>query len=466
MYDLRPVAVDCAGFAPVRTVHIPGGTLASDRRERSALVRSGRHRQDTAEDVPWYESRRVVRRRPARFGPAVLGTGGILLVVGAVLAGASFFPARLAGRAGCTGPRASVTVAAAPDHAAVLRRLAAEWSLIGPRVGGACASATVVSAESATLAATLGTSAPGGRPDVWAPESSVWAGLAAGRPEAVAALPKTGPSLASTPVVIAVPRERAAALGWPKQRLSWRAVLAAMAKDPTWRAYGHPAWGRFVIGMSDPTRSTAALHTLLAVADGDRDGAVSQAEVTNELVLERSVGLYGTDAQLAGRTGGTGPVSAFPATEQAVLAHDAGGEVNRLVPVYPADGIAAADHPFLLLRGSWVTAPKARSRARSRPSPAVRSGGPATGGPASAVRTARPGRSRPRPRAPARSPPRTGPGRCRSRRRPPARWCGGGPSDGRPTCWLRSTRPARWPSRRPGCRSASWPCSRRPPPRR
>jgi Ca-activated chloride channel family protein len=302
----------------------------------------------------------VVRRRPAWLGPAALGTGGILLVVGAVLAGASFFPARLAGHTGCTGPRASATVAAAPDHAAVLRRLAAEWSLTAPRVGGACASVTVVSAESATVAATLGTAAPGGRPDAWAPESSAWAGLAASRPEAAAALPKTGRSLATTPVVIAVPRERAAALGWPKQRLSWRAVLAAMTKDPTWRPYGHPTWGRFVIGMSDPTRSTAALHTLLAVADGNRDGAVSQTGVTNELVLERSVGLYGTDAQLAGRTGGKGPVSAFPATEQAVLGHDVGGEVNQLVPVYPADGIAEADHPFLLLRGSWVTAPKAQ----------------------------------------------------------------------------------------------------------
>ena len=103
--------------------------------------------------------------------------------------------------------------------------------------------------------------------------------------------------------------------------------------------------------MSDPTRSTAALHTLLAVADANRDGAVSQAEVTNELLLERSVGLYGTDAQLADRTGGKGPVSAFPATEQAVLAHDAGGEVDQLVPVYPADGIAAADHPFLCCAG-------------------------------------------------------------------------------------------------------------------
>ena len=90
--------------------------------------------------------------------------------------------------------------------------------------------------------------------------------------------------------------------------------------------------------------------------------SVSQAEVANELVLERSVGLYGTDAQLADRGGGTGPVAASPATEQAVLAHhsgaDAGGEVDQLVPVYPTDGIAEADHPFLPLRGSWVSAAK------------------------------------------------------------------------------------------------------------
>ena len=328
------------------------------------MVRSGRHCEDEADDVSWYESRRAVRRRPSWFGPAALGTGGALLVVGGVLAGASFFPARLAGHTGCTGPRASATVAAAPDHAAVLRRLAAEWSLTEPTVGGACASVTVLSAASATVAATLGTAVGGGRPDAWAPESAVWAALAASRPEAAAALPRTGASLAITPVVIAVPRGRAAALGWPRQRLSWRAVLAAMTKDPTWRAYGHPAWGRFVIGMGDPTRSTAALHTLLAVADGNRDGAVSQAEVADELVLERSVGRYGTDAQLADRAGGTGPVAAFPATEQAVLAHDsgadAGGEVDQLVPVYPTDGIAEADHPFLPLRGSWVSARTAR----------------------------------------------------------------------------------------------------------
>jgi Ca-activated chloride channel homolog len=213
----------------------------------------------------------------------------------------------------------------------------------------------VVAAESAAVASALGTAAPGGKPDAWAPESSAWAGLAASRPEAVAALPTSGRSLATTPVVIAVGRERAAALGWPAQKLSWPAILAGMAQDPTWGRYGHRDWGPFVIGMGDPTKSTAALHTLLAVADGNGNGAVEAGEVTNELALERSVGVYATDAQLAGRTGGKGPVSAFPATEQQVLEHNASGEVSQLVPVYPADGITDADHPFLQLRGPWVT---------------------------------------------------------------------------------------------------------------
>lgn len=322
------------------------------------MVTNGRHRRDGVDEVPWYETRQQVRRRPGWIGPAALGTGAVLLVAGAVLAGSTFFPAAVAGRTGCAGQLVTAQVAASPDHAAVLERIAAEWSLDQPKVGGNCASVQVVAADSATVASLLGTERPEGRPDAWAPESSVWAGLSTSRPEAVAALPPTGISLATTPVVVAVPRERAAALGWPKQQLSWRGVLGGMQKDPTWGRYGHRDWGPFVIGMSDPTKSAAALHTLLAVADSDRDGAVEPTEVTNELTLERSVGVYGTEAQLLEKTGGKGPVSAFPTTEQAVLAHNSSGETRRLVALHPADGVADADHPFLVLRGSWVSEPK------------------------------------------------------------------------------------------------------------
>ena len=323
------------------------------------MVTSGRHRRDAVEDVPWYDSRRVVRR-PDWLGPAAVGTGTVLLVAGAVLVGGSFFPTRLAGHT-CTGPRATATVAAAPDHAAVLRRIAAEWSLSQPRVGADCAEVTVVAAGSAAVASALGSSAPGRRPDAWAPESAVWPALAATRPDGAAALPPSGIGLAATPVVIAVPRDRAAALGWPSRPVSWRALLGGLRQDPTWGRYGHRTWGRFLVGMTDPAQSTAALHTLLAVTDADRDGAVQPAEVANELMLERSVAVYAPDTdQLLARAGTpAAPVSAFPATEQAVLAHNAAAVDSRggqLVPLYPAEGVADANHPFLVLRGSWVTA--------------------------------------------------------------------------------------------------------------
>lgn len=316
---------------------------------------SGRHRQGEDEDLPWYESRRPVRRRPGWMLPAA-GAGVAVLLVIALIGAGSLASVTVPGRSTCDGPRATATVAAAPDHAEVLRRIAAEWSLDHPRVNGACADVEIVAAGSATVASTLGSATPAGRPDAWAPESAVWPGLAVARPEAAAALPAKGTSLATTPVVIAVPRERATALGWPARKLSWRTVLGGLRKDPTWKLYGHPEWGRFVVGLSDPTTSTAALHTLLAVTDGDADGAVEPSEVSNELLLERSVGTYGTEAELLARAGGKQAASAFAATEQAVLAHNASAEGPQLVPVYPADGIADADHPFLTLRGPWVTA--------------------------------------------------------------------------------------------------------------
>jgi Ca-activated chloride channel family protein len=322
------------------------------------VVTSGRHRRDVDTDLPWYESRRLVGRRAGWLLRAAAAAGVAVLVVAALAAG-SLLPAQVAGRSTCDGLRTVATVAASPNHAPVLRRIAAEWSLGQPRVGAACAEVEVVAAPSAAVASVLGSAGAGGRPDAWAPESAVWPALAATRPEAAAALPQTGIGLAATPIVIAVPRERAAALGWPARPVSWPALLGGLRDDPTWGRYGHGGWGRFLVGMTDPARSTAALHTLLAVTDADADGTVEPVEVANELLLERSVAVYAAETeQLLARAGGPAALSAFPATEQAVLAHNAAAAESggrQLVPLYPAEGVADANHPFLVLRGSWVT---------------------------------------------------------------------------------------------------------------
>ncbi len=322
------------------------------------MENSGRHRRDLDVDIPWYESRRRASSRPGLLLPGAAAAGVGLLVVSALAAG-TLLPAQVPGRTGCDGPRLVATVAASPDHAGVLRRIAAEWSLSQPRVGPACAEVDVVAAPSATVAATLGTAADGARPDAWAPESAVWPALAGTRPDAAAALPSTGVGLAATPVVIAVSRDRAGALGWPSRPVSWRALLGGLREDPTWGRYGHRAWGRFLIGMSDPTRSTAGLHTLLALSDANGDGTVAPDEVANALLLERSVAVHAPETgPLLVRAGTPTALSAFPATEQAVLAHNAAVEEpagRQLVPLYPAEGVPDANHPFLVLRGSWAT---------------------------------------------------------------------------------------------------------------
>jgi Ca-activated chloride channel family protein len=202
---------------------------------------------------------------------------------------------------------------------------------------------------------------------VWAPESSAWAALATVRPDAAAAIP-TGAwlSLATTPVVLAMPRTRAAALGWPRKPVSLSAVLAGLRTDPTWGRYGHKEWGPIVLAMGDVTRSTPDLHTLLALTDSNRNGKVDPTEIANELLLERSVGKHaGTTADLFGIAAtGKSPIAAFPATEQAVLAYNLTAEGRQLVPVHLAEGIAGADHPYLVLKGDWVT-PQARQAARA-----------------------------------------------------------------------------------------------------
>lgn len=344
---------------------LPGGKDGAGRPGEgwgtTVVANAGRHRRDDDPDVPWYESRRKVRRTPAWLGPGAAVAGVAMLGAGAVLFGSSAVPAKIAGSSTCDGPQATARIAASPDAAPVLRRIAAEWSLEQPKVGKYCAAVTVTPADSAAVAAVVGTdgsAAAPGKPDAWAPESSAWPALATVRPEAAAAIPPGAwLSLATTPVVLAVPKDRAAALGWPAKPVSWTALLAGLRTDPTWARYGHKEWGRVVIGMGDVTRSTSDLHTLLALTDSNRNGKVDAAEVNNELLLERSVGKHaGTTADLFAAAATSRAISAFPATEQQVLAYNRTAEGRQLVPVHPAEGIAGADHPFLVLRGNWVTA--------------------------------------------------------------------------------------------------------------
>ena len=60
------------------------------------------------------------------------------------------------------------------------------------------------------------------------------------------------------PLVFAMPKPMAEALGWPGKAIGW-AELAELAADPKgWAKYGHPEWGAFKLGKTNPNFPPAA----------------------------------------------------------------------------------------------------------------------------------------------------------------------------------------------------------------
>src|SRR5436305_1997049 len=56
----------------------------------------------------------------------------------------------------------------------------------------------------------------------------------------------------------------AVALGWPNTPIGF-ADLIKLANDPTgWAAKGHPEWGQFRLGKTNPHLSTSALNATIA----------------------------------------------------------------------------------------------------------------------------------------------------------------------------------------------------------
>jgi Ca-activated chloride channel family protein len=268
----------------------------------------------------------------------------------------------------CTGS-ATATVIAAPATATLLAGLAKSWAATGPAVGKTCASVTVETRDSAVLAQSLGTdwdNTKGAPPDVWVPDSTAWVDRASTAPLAEQMMPDLQPSLARSPTVIAMPKPMAQALGWPTGDVSWTDLINKVASDPQgWAKYGKPEWGAFKFGMSDPLKSSSSLLSLMAVLDSDDDGEVTAAEQDTVFRLKQDRAVY-TDttdqilqnlhkADAQGATAALQYVSAFPAFEHDVLAYDQTNPQVPLVAIYPSNGSADADNPYLILDSTWAT---------------------------------------------------------------------------------------------------------------
>src|SRR5262249_19727115 len=75
-----------------------------------------------------------------------------------------------------------------------------------------------------------------------------------------------GFNLVLSPVVIAMWKPMAQALGWGTKPIGWTDIFA-LARNPSgWAAYGHPEWGHFKFGHTHPEYSNSGLISVLAMA--------------------------------------------------------------------------------------------------------------------------------------------------------------------------------------------------------
>jgi Ca-activated chloride channel family protein len=272
-----------------------------------------------------------------------------------------------------------VLLASSQEKASMLQGFAVSYDAGRPQVGGQCVTVSVEKVDSGDAELALANGWTGStRPEVWSPASSAWVKLLTAHAPAVAArlLPASWEreSLFQSPLVIGMPARMANALGYPTASIGWARILY-LAQDPRgWAAFGHPEWGKFKLGKTNPTISTSGLHALIGAyyaAPGDADLSlprVSSAPVKAFIrEIEASVVHYGQTAtdflqhlRYADDQGGDAPfryISAVAVEEQELADYNAGlvGGIQhsppkvKLVAIYPSGGTPVADHPYVVL---------------------------------------------------------------------------------------------------------------------
>jgi Ca-activated chloride channel homolog len=234
----------------------------------------------------------------------------------------------------------------------------------------------------------------GPAPVIWSPAASGWGAIVNQRLTNAGQAPIVPPSKSFmlTPLVIAMPKPMADALGYPQKPVGFKDIVA-LAKDPAgWSKYGHPEWGAFKLGKTNPNFSTSGLNFTIAeyYAATGKTGDLTVEDLDRPDVeqfatdVESSVVHYGditmtflnnwfrSDARGTALT----YASAVAVEEKSLIDYNSGnpdgildpGEVPRkpkvpLVAIYPSEGTLYSDSPLIVLDAPWVTAQQKQAAA-------------------------------------------------------------------------------------------------------
>ena len=288
-------------------------------------------------------------------------------------------------RTGCT----TVVVAASVEKSDLMDAVAKRYNSSDRQVNGSCYGISVTAMASGVVESRLTEAswdpAWGPAPDAWSPAASTWLQLlrhdraSHDRPDILAA---DNASVVSTPIVLAMPEPKAKALGWPQAAIGWSDLLN-LANDPRgWASRGHPEWGAFKLGKTNPNVSTSGLSATIGAfvaATGTSSDltldALKEPRVRDFVAgVEKSVAHYGdtaltflTNLLRADDAGAAlGYVSAVAVEEKSIVDYNEGNPTGDLetkgqhgkprvplVAIYPREGTLDSDSPFAILEAPW-----------------------------------------------------------------------------------------------------------------
>ncbi len=259
-----------------------------------------------------------------------------------------------------------ITVAYSPEKEALFNEAFAEFNDRKVEVGGRVvfAQGEKVSSGAAFDRLRAGTL----QPVIWTPSSSLWGRLLTQVGD-VTWIADRNASFVRTPLVIAIWEDQAQALGWPAKALGWEEILAESQNAEGWAKYGHPEWGPFRLGHTNPDFSTSGLSAVAAeyyAATGKTEGlrledvedpAVRQKvrDIQSAIVHYGDTTLFFAE-QLAGR--GPSYASAVAMEETTLVDFNTRlrGPDRKLVAIYPKEGTFFSDNPLMVMNAPWVTA--------------------------------------------------------------------------------------------------------------
>ncbi|OUD16242.1 VWA domain-containing protein [Thioflexithrix psekupsensis] len=174
-------------------------------------------------------------------------------------------------------------------------------------------------------------------------------------------------NLVLSPVVIAMWKPMAEALGWGEKNIGWQQIIE-LANDPKgWANHGHPEWGRFKFGHTHPEYSNSGLIALFAqiyastgkLANLTLDDVHHEKTKLDLMAIQNSIVHYGRSTGFFGdkmAANGPGYLSAAVLYENMVIqSYEHPNRDAAMVAIYPEEGTFWSDHPVGIVERDWVT---------------------------------------------------------------------------------------------------------------